>query len=99
MPTLRLSLGLLLLVGLTACSQSFWERPRVAGQVQPSPYAAAPAPQVRTAPPPASTLPPPQVRPSQTPPTGYAQPAPMQAAAGAVRQRPALAGAAWSSST
>ena len=76
MTILRLSLGLILLVGLTACSQSFWERPRVAGQVQPSPYASAPAP--RVAPPPASTLPPPQVRPSQTPPPAYAQPAPAQ---------------------
>jgi uncharacterized protein YkwD len=80
MTTLRLSLGLFLLVGLTACSQSFWERPRVAGQVQPSPYASAPAP--RVAPPPASTLPPPQVRPSQTPPPAYAQPAPAQVPTG-----------------
>ena len=66
MPTLRLSLGLLLITGLTACSQSFWDRPRVAGQVQPSPYAAAPAPQAQAAPP-TRTLPPPQVRPSQAP--------------------------------
>ena len=76
MTTLRTCVGFLLLVGLTACSQSFWERPRVAGQVQPSPYASAPAP--RVVPPAASTLPPPQVRPSQTPPPAYAQPAPVQ---------------------
>jgi len=78
MPTLRLSIGLLLLVGLSACSRTFWERPRVAGQMQPSPSVAAPQPQPRYAAPPGSALPPPQTRPSQASPPGYAQPAPMQ---------------------
>lgn len=80
MPIIRLpAVGLFLLVGLTACSQSFWNRqPRVAGQVQPSMVAPTPAPRAQYAPPPASRLPPPQARPPQARPPAFRQPMPAQ---------------------
>lgn len=64
MTTFRLILTGLLLLGLTGCSRSFWDRsPRVGGHIQPAPYAQAPGARAWTSPAPTPPVQPPVERP------------------------------------
>lgn len=63
MTYLRPAIAVFLLLGLGACSQSFWDRtPRVKGHLQPDAYAATPAPSAWVPSQATAMLPPPQVR-------------------------------------